>query len=285
MLFRSASGRSIRNGYSDLPFDNVVLVDKCFREPISISGKVICIGLDAVRATALFKEIDVKFDAFVCINEGLNEGGGWYALHSNWSFSSILPILKDEYLHIACPDYYGQRKWKKHFDLPQHVVLLGEEDADYIDPKMFSDYYKYNKEFCVWKVTKQSGAPAFFKCGSRGVTVQRRNIWDDYGALDSLFVRCSPIEARNLKKIAPKAEILKDYSFEQILQYCNRNKITKLGLSPWLRHNYNGFLDFLKENEERYPYPQQINFYHLHKNDFQQLYARAEQHQMALVTQ
>ncbi|MFD3000442.1 hypothetical protein ACFS7Z_08735 [Pontibacter toksunensis] len=273
-----ASGRSIRNGYSDLPYENVVLVDRCFKEVLSVHGKVLCIGLDSVQATALFKQINAKFDAFVCINEGLSEGGGHYPIHGNWSLSNILPILKDEYLHIACPEYYGQRKWKKMSDLPQQAVLLSEKDSGYIDPKMFSDYHKYGKEFCVWKVTKQAGEPVSFKCGNREIAVQRANIWDAY-ELDALFVRCSPGEAQNLKSVAPRAEILKDHTFEQILRYCNRNKISKLGLSPWLRHNYDGFLTFLEVNEERFPYPQQIHFYHLHKNDFQQLYARAKQHE------
>lgn len=273
-----ASGRRIREGYEDLPFDNVVLVDKCFPEVVTIKGKIICIGLSSVFATALFKELGIKYSALVCINEGLAEGGGSFNVLGNWSYSNILPIMEDEYLLIACPDYYGQRKWKKMFDLPQEPTLLSEEEISStgIDPKVFSDYYKYSKEFCVWRIAKQAdvGEPASFICGKRLITVQRKNIWEDYDVLDSLFVRCSPPEAQNLKSVAPKIEILKNFSFERILQFCNRNKIKKLGLSPWLRGEYNKFLEFLESNKE-HEYPKSIHMYHLNQNDFQQLYQRA----------
>ncbi|WP_026465014.1 hypothetical protein [Adhaeribacter aquaticus] len=282
-LIYYASGTKIKKQYADLPFDNIVLVDRCFKDILSINGKVISVGLNAIQATAFFKNIGIKFDAFVCINEGLSEGAGWYSIHGNWSFSNILPIIKDEYLHIACPNSYGRRKWKKLFNLPQQAVLLGEEDSSYIDPNVFSDYYKVKgKEFCVWKVTKSSGVPVSFNCGRRKISVQHMNIWEDYEVLDVLFVRCSPLETENLKSVAPKVEFLKNYSFDQILQFCRNKKVNALGLSPWLAHNYDDFLTFLEENEGKYPYPQQITFYHLHKNDFKQLYAKAEQHQIAL---
>ena len=279
-----ASGRRIREGYEDLPFDNVVLVDKCFPEVVAVERNVIKLGLDSVRAVALLRQISVKFSALVCINEGLSEGGGSFAILGNWSFSNILPIMEDEYMLIACPDYYGQRKWKKMFDLPQEATLLSEAETSSIgiDPKVFSDYHQYGKEFCVWRIAKQAdvGTPATFICGKRLITVQRKNIWEDYDVLDSLFVRCSPLEAHNLKSVAPKIEILKNFSFEQILQFCNRNKIEKLGLSPWLRGEYNKLLDFLEANTE-HEYPKSLHMYHVNKNDFQQLYQRAEQYRMS----
>lgn len=285
-LIYIASGRRIREGYEDLPYDNIVLVDKCFPEVVAVKGNVIMIGLDSVRAVALLKQLSVKFSSLVCINEGLSEGGGKFAVLSNWSFSNLLPIMEDEYLLIACPDYYGQRKWKKMFDLPQKATTLSESEisATGIDPKVFSDYYKYGKKFCVWRIAKQAGEPATFRLGSRIVTVQRKNIWEDYDVLDSLFVRCSPLEARNLKSIAPKIEILKNFSFGQILQFCNRNKIEKLGLSPWLRGEYSMFLDFLEANEKNFKYLKSIHMYHINENDFQQLYARAEQYAMCGVS-
>jgi hypothetical protein len=274
-LIYYASGKRIRDGYNELHYDNIVLVDKCFKEAVSIKGKIICIGLDAVQATALFKEIGVKFEAFVCINEGLSEGGGHYPINGNWSLSNILPIMHDEYVHIACPDYYGQRKWIKMANLPQTTIELNEGDSDYIDPRIFSDYHKSGKKFYIWKVTKQPGSPVSFQCGNRNITVERKNAWDDYDVLDSLFIRCSPCEERNLKNVAPKAEIVKNYSFEQILQYCNRNKIVKVGFMPWLSGHYEKFLQYLEANQTAYP--KELYFFHLQKNDYKQLYSRAEQ--------
>ncbi|KAA3436722.1 hypothetical protein FOA19_20300 [Rufibacter hautae] len=269
-----ASGTRIREGYKELPFENVILIDHSFKDVICFDQKVIKIGLTATLATGLLKEVGAKLDAFVCINEGLSEGNGHVPIQNQGIFSNILPLMKEEYIHVACPGYYGQRKWKKMFNLPQLATVLDENDVDYLDPKIFSDYYRYKKCF-VWKVKKQTGEPSTFKLGSRTITVQRKNIWEDYGTR-KLFIRCSPLETDNIKSVAPDVEILKDYSFERLLQYCTTNKIKRIGLSPWLRHSYNGFLSYIKDNEERFPFPQELNFYHLEKNDFKQLYALAQ---------
>ena len=271
-----ASGTRIRDAYFDLPFDYVVLVDYNFRHTFTMKGNIISIGLTALEATAVFQEAGIQFDALVCINEGLSEGGGSYPINGNWSMGTILPILKDEYLHIACPSYYGQRRWKKMFNLPQQVVLLSDTDDRYLDPGIFSEYHRYGEKASVWLVRKQPGPSATFKAGTRNITIQRKNIWEDYDELDSLFVRCSPYEARNLQRVAPKATILmRDYSIEQILRFCTIYKIENLGLTPWRRGQYDNFIDFLIANEEQYPYPRLVAFYHLHQNDFQQLYVRA----------
>ncbi|MFC6997716.1 hypothetical protein [Rufibacter roseus] len=281
-----ASGRIVRKEYYSLPYDHIVLVDYNFRSTFAVRGKVIIIGMTALQATAAFTAAGVKFDAFVCINEGLSEGGGYYPINGNWSMGTILPILKDTYLHLACPGYYGRTRWcEKMFNLPHQVSLLTATDPDYIDPAIFSEYSRYGKEAGVWRVTKQPGKAVSFKVGNRTITLQRKNIWDDYNLLDSLMVRCSPSEERQLQQMAPKAKPLyrpryyrseeQDANFESILDFCNQHQISKLGLTPWLGGNYNRFMNYLKDNEARFPYPQELYLYHLHHNDYQQLYQQA----------
>lgn len=70
-----ASGRRIRKEYVNLPYDHIVLVDYSFRSTFAVRGKFIIVGMTALQATAAFTAAGVKFDAFVCINEGLSEGG------------------------------------------------------------------------------------------------------------------------------------------------------------------------------------------------------------------
>jgi hypothetical protein len=282
-----ASGRVVKKAYYDLPYDHIVLVDYNFRSTFAVRGKVIIVGMTALQATAAFIKAGVKFDAFVCINEGLSEGGGYYPINGNWSMGTILPVLKDTYLHIACPGYYGRTRWReKLFNLPHQATLLDATCPNYVDPSIFSAYSSYGDKAGVWCVTKQPGKAVSFKAGNRKITLQRKNIWDDYEMLDQLMVRCTPQEARNLNQLGQKAkahwrtnyEYRKcDYesNFEQILHYCNLHSIKKLGLTPWLGGNYNRFIDYLKANEARCPYPQELYFYHLHHNDYQQLYQQA----------
>lgn len=205
---------------------------------------------------------------------------------------TILPILKGTYLHVACPGYYGRTRWReKLFNLPHQATLLTSNDPDYIDPAMFSEYSRYGKDAGVWRVTKQPGKAVSFKVGNRTLTLQRKNIWDDYDMLDILMVRCTPTEAKNLRQLGTKAVPLwrADYerykcnyekNFEAILRYCKEYQIDKLGLTPWLGGNYNRFINYLKANEAKYPYPQELYFYHLHHNDYQQLYQQAGETQV-----
>ncbi|MBX0333008.1 recombinase family protein [Pontibacter sp. HSC-14F20] len=282
-----ASGRRVRKEYYVLPYDHIVLVDYNFRSTFAVRGKVIIIGMTALQATAAFKEAGLKFDAFVCINEGLNEGGGYYAINGNWSMGTILPILKDTYLHIACPTYYGRTRWReKLFNLPQQADLLDATHPEYINPSVFSDYSRYGDAACVWSVTKQPGKAVSFNVGNRTLTLQHKNIWDDYDMLDMLMVRCSPTEERQLQLMAPKAQPLyrpryyrseeQDASFEAMLHYCNLHRIEKLGLTPWLGGNYTRFLNYLQAHQDRFPYPQSVYLYHLHRNDYRELYKLAE---------
>ncbi|TXK30861.1 hypothetical protein FVR03_20180 [Pontibacter qinzhouensis] len=271
-----ASGTIVKERYQSLPYDTIVLVDVAFRQPITVVGKVICLALWSTYATALFKELGIQLDAYITGNDGLAEGGGLFPLNSNHSLSNILPVLKETYIHIAFPDQY-RRKWKKLFeDMPLTSIILSPSDSDFINPAIFSSMKKPGS---CWRVTKKAEAPASFRLGNRTIIIQRQNIWEDQDK-GTLFVRCPPNEAHNLKAVAPNVEILKDYTFEQILRFCNRNETKVLRLSPWLRGNYSYFLQYLKANEIIQPYPKTIHFYHLHKNDFQQLYSIAEQHAM-----
>lgn len=281
-----ASGRIVRKEYYHLPYDHIVLVDYSFPSTFAVRGKVITVGMTALQATAAFTAAGVKFDAFVCINEGLSEGGGYYPINGNWSMGTILPVLKDTYLHIACPSYYGRTRWReKLFNLPHQATLLDVNDSDYIDSTIFSEYSRYGKEAGVWRVTKLPGKPVSLKVGFRTIILQHKNIWDDYDMLDTLMVRCTPAEANNLRQLGSKALPLwrpryyrkeeQDASFEAILRYCKEYQVEKLGLTPWLGGNYNHFVNYLKAHEARFPYPQELYFYHLHHNDFQQLYQQA----------
>ncbi len=274
-LIYYASGRWISEDYYTLPFDHVVLIDRTFRFPFRKKKNVITLGFSAVEATGILQAAGAKFDAFVCINEGLCEGGGYYPINSNWSIGTIMPIMKEEYVHIACPPYYGSGRWKKMFNLPQQARLLGPEDPGYVDPAFFCSCPRYVKESSVWHIRKQAGEPAKFLLGKREIMLQRKNIWDDYAQLDAVFLNFFGEESNSLQQLYPKTQRLWKGHFEDILLFCQKNKIRVLGLTPWMGGKYHRFLNYLKEQEKELPYPYKIQFYHLNKNDFRELYALA----------
>ncbi len=257
---------------SDL--DNIVLVDKALKTRFSTEKNILKLGMTLIEAVALLHECNIRFTYGVLINPGVNEGGADYQPMANWSFSLLKTIMDDSFFFLNCPDEHGKRKFKKYFNLPQDAVLLGKTDEGYIDPTIFSDLYKYGKEFCVWKITKKEGTPVNFKLGNRTVTVQRRNI---FSATDheALFVRTSPGEFNNMKAVMPNVHYVKDLSIEQIIQFCNNNRIERIAIAPWLRHSYNSLIQYLERDDTNFP--KHLSFLHVNVGDYAQIYKRAEQ--------
>ena len=74
-----ASG-PIRKQYHNLNFDNIILIDNCFRKlydktNVFKEGKITCIGMDCLEAINYLRKENVRIDYFVSLNEGLYEGG------------------------------------------------------------------------------------------------------------------------------------------------------------------------------------------------------------------
>lgn len=63
-------------------------------------GKVYCLEMDCIEAVEYLKSENVIIDCFVCLNEGLNEGGGYYPINSDKFMERVNPILAPHYIHL-----------------------------------------------------------------------------------------------------------------------------------------------------------------------------------------
>lgn len=202
-----ASGSTIDKEYKNLSYDNVILVDYTFKGCTFDGEKVFCLSMDAIVAVYILKQLKVKIDCFIATNEGLFEGGGRYAINSNYFLNYCFPLFSDTVLHMAnIREYYAGLEYanlREHYlELPfksKRIVL--PEDTEYISPKIFSPLEGYRAE--VYLFEKKLESNGSFNCKDIPVYVHKNSIWNYEEELDVIYVG---FENRYQKAIFEKLE-------------------------------------------------------------------------------
>ncbi len=155
-----ASGTQIPRAYNELPWDNIILVDRLFRRRrgrvrgqhravIRKYRNVITVGVeDLLDAVVLFYRSEITIDAVVVINEGLGEGGGKYPVACNQFMGFIMPLLAEKWRFFTCPKYYTYKDGHSVYDpvfrnmlkLPYKIKKMAKNHPDYINPEIFTEY-------------------------------------------------------------------------------------------------------------------------------------------------
>jgi hypothetical protein len=266
--------------YEFLPYDRIYLVDYCFSGKgnrnngssnhnirVSQSGKVICLGMDCLNSINYLKQLDVKIDCFVVLNEGLFEGGqGGYALNSDMFLGYVMPILSDEYIHIMNQNYYGCSYYKVTMDLPYLKTEISEGDQDYLNPFLFSDD-EYHKGYAkVYRMKKQTSVEYLNINPNIQVSIIHDSIWNYNNELDALAISITPQGQGDFFKGLSNVISIRGLSMEQILDYCVKEKFERIGLTPWAHGKYSSFIDQISNYTKEYP--KRISLFHLNRNDF-----------------
>jgi hypothetical protein len=269
-----AAGRSIKKSYHNLPVDKIYLIDPNLENTSNNSIKIDLIRLDALDAVEKLFNDGVKLDYFVSINEGLDEGGGRYAINGDRFMGFAMKVLKDRYIHIMSPQYYSSlnEKWKykkiyeNPLDLPYIKSEIKSSDPGYINPMIFSSI-SGSKSFQMMKV-----ANAFKERKlQNGIIV--RIVWDSiwcHSDLDQMFI-CIKNDDFFLNNFKNVGVICKDDSIETVLNKCDKLKLKNIGIIPWKNGRYEHELNIIGNWKAKYP--QVINFFHLNKNDFGEIYS------------
>ena len=262
-------------------FDKIYLVNKHFDKHYKSPGNkftnlffknkerhVVCLEMDAIKACDKLKELNVKIDYFVCVNEGLYEGGGTYKINSDFFMGYCMPLLQDEYVHIMDLNYYAHRP---HMNWPFKKQEIFSGDERFIDASIFTtEGLKGNGNVFIMKkeLSHKQIASEQIK-----VFLKRDSIWSDYNTLDYVGILPDKHVAPDINNyLLKKGKVhnIRCDSFSDIITYCNVNRIEKLGLMPWMRGDYHDILKELKGfNQE---YPKEIHFYHLNCTDYKLLY-------------
>ncbi len=269
-----ASG-PIREEYQDFDFDEIYLVDNCFKNRgrqsnnILKKGKISCIGMDCLESIEYLKFKKVKIDYFVSLNEGLYEGGGSYAINSDMFLGYAMPLFKESYIHIMNKNYY-HNMYHVSMDLPYAIEEIKEDDSRYLSPFIFSknDYHKgHAKVFLMRKfeiVKTEIHTNTHIK-----LQIIFDSIWNHYQELESIIISFSDQGQGGFFDRIPKVMNLSKIKLDEIFDFCEKNKINRLGFTPFGRGNYFGFLRKLDDLKNEYP--KEISFFHLNKNDYKEI--------------
>jgi hypothetical protein len=277
-------------GFNQLPFDKMYFVEKndlLFKKSyqnIPPNAEWLC--MDALKSIDYLNLRGVKIDCLVSLNEGLCEGGGGYAMFSDEVMGYLSPILKDEFVLICdfshyddIKHYYASLNWgyKKEKELKKG-------DQGFIDPKTFSKSKQHSSAAYghVFKMKRISRTRDFLPGNHKiQIKIVYGSVWADESRLDAIglsfnYSKILGDAAYNSQSISdffqskPKVFNLKNMSFDAVLDYCKQHNVRHLGLCPWLKCNYQEVIERLQGDLP--PSLESIQFYHLNKNDFRDLY-------------
>ena len=272
-----ASGNRIDEKYKDLPYDNVILVDYTFKH-CSYNGKVFCLSMDAIVAVYILKQLNVKIDCFVGIQEGLYEGGAHYAINSNYFLNYCFPLFSDTVLYMANrKEYYAGSEYanlREHYlELPfknKRIVL--PEDTEFISPKIFSPLEGYRAE--VYLFEKKLESMDNFNCGEIPVYVHKNSIWNYEEKLDIIYVGFeNRYQKAIFEKLEPKIIDTANFQFSNresindnnlIYAYITEKQIKKVGVMT----NGSYYIDLTKFlSIEPHKDLEEIHFFHFENAD------------------
>jgi|LSQX01.2.fsa_nt_gb hypothetical protein len=265
-----ASGRD-KPEYQELDYDSIILIDNCFKirwqhNRVFNQGKVTCVGMDCLESIEYLKKENIKIDCFVSLNEGLGEGGGSYAINSDFFLGYVMPHLRDNYIHIMNRDYYHNR-YNVTMDLPYNMREISENEKGYISPFVFSKYDFHKGHAKVYQMTRVFNTRYLSLNPRLKVSVNHDSIWNHYDNLDLIAFSFSQQGQGDFFDCLPKTINLRNTSIDQLFTYCKLNRINKVGFTPLRNEYYHSFINQLRVfNEE---YPKEIFIFHLNRNEIQ----------------
>jgi len=266
-----ASGTHINDEYKNLNYENVILVDHSFKNCSYDGEKIICLGLDAIVAVFVLRQLNIKIDFLICINEGLYEGGGRYSLNSDSFLGYCFPLFSEKLIHLGIKNYYCGNEYfhqRTHYlDLPYNEKkILTPIDKGYISPSIFStEGYRAS----VTLLENKSGTNYSFKSGGITVHVKHSSIFDFEDKLDVLFLQYeNSCQKMTFERLEHKLVDLRGEDNNSISKFCINNQYEKIGLIP----NGSDYIDLVKSLSESDNHIKEIYFFHLNKGDFKSLY-------------
>lgn len=290
VLLYLASGSYV-DMYENLEYDLQIYVDrlsdlkKTFPDA---NKKILFIGKDALCAIDELKKENIKIDTLVSLNEGLYGGGGNYPIFSGFLMGYLAPLLKDEITLIYNPSYYASELSTPMAKLDwgfAKVKRIEADEADYIDPVIFSAELREGRKSCkaqVLRMKKIRNTQTFqLKNAATKIRLIHGSIWEDEEILDLIGLNLLseyPIHPYCGKHstvasfFESKSKVLniRDTSFDSILNIAQTKGLKHIGVCPWLNKDYSSIIERL--NEAGGYLPDMISFYHLNKKDFNQLY-------------
>jgi len=282
-LLYLASGPIIPE-YQDLPFGKMIFVDRCGDQGNVQDNRFEFIRADALIAVEQLLERNIKIDYLVSVNEGLWEGGGNYPVLSDFMLGYLSPILSDEFILVCCPEYYKALRMTLKPEWGFRKTILTETDPGFIYPSLFEFNQRrqnllYNPDFGkVYKMTREKSIRLLQLNLNLDIKLIYGSIWDAAAELDLIGINLlsrqqidTPGGGGTIDKFFKDKGVfdLNGRSIQEITAHVKAKGFKRLGLCPWMNHNYSHVIAYLRELEPGSI--ESIHFYHLHERDFKQL--------------
>ena len=278
--------------YENLPYEKVILVDRSTsyaNYKVPNNSKVEFWNIDALKAVGEIAKKGLLIDCLVSVNEGLDEGGGDYVIFSEFLMGYLGPFLADDVMVITDISYYGAAKVKDHIAKMdwgfEKIKKLQPSDAEYINPSIFSSEKILNRtvkdaEYGDVFLLRRTFSKISKKIGRIQMHLIHGSIWKDSPTFDAIglgFPRKNKDLTRSISQSVldffykkPKTFPLNKMSILEILELCKKDQKNKIGLMPWLDGAYKSVFNDLYKY--RGPGSYELSFYHLNKEDYQELY-------------
>jgi hypothetical protein len=249
--------------FQDIPFDAVIL-NSASIEP-QVIGKVCCLNYDNNELLGLLLAKGIRLSAVVVIRDGCAEGGNYECCANDGFFGRLMPVVSEsfEYLRDHGP---------KIIDVPAQCDEC--EIPGYLDA--FVEASNPIRAVSSYRVTVTSQTEREVLLGQIRVRTIWDSIWKAYDQHGLIVVKDNVAVSHYLGGLGTSQKLVASVERE------TKSRMTSI--EPWLKRADDLGLrrvSLIPMGGRRYKkiireiqcwsrdYPQEISFYHLNRNDFQ----------------
>jgi len=266
--------------FSQLPLDYVICSDYDIKN--IEKGKVIAIRGDNNLCLRIMYEAGIKLDAVFAIQDGVNEGGNYEFTESYGFIGKLLPLLKKRFVWVSNTKWHATIRFN-YFNRIEDIDLEIYRNATYSlwDPKV-SNYRicQFNKD--------NSTSLEIGISETKSIYIHYKSIWEDINKLDAIFYS-QYMQDEEMKYFFPHTyknyqifninEITSHANIRPILEFAEKNKLEKIGLTPFVSiqkgdmNEKEIYLKMIKDIKKwKGKYLREINFYHVDFFDYSTFY-------------
>jgi len=152
-------------------------------------------------------------------------------------------------------------------DLPFRKEEIQKNDKRYLDPFIFSKARYHKGHAKIFQMTRITDKQVIELNPKLKLEVIHDSIWNFYDTLDVLVLSCTEQGQQGFFNKISKVLNKNYFNLDEIFNYCELNKVKKIGFTPWARGDYKNFIRKVKNYNE--DFPKEILLFHLNKMDYQ----------------
>jgi hypothetical protein len=293
-----ASSTDIKEDYLKLPYDYVILNNKEYfgnSDMLLVDNKIILMPYDNNRALRILKDAGIKIQCFVGIVDGCWEGGQntGECVNTNAFFSRLSPILDDKIIYITDHFHFYNTEIDSLIDkigfLNVHFETIDIFDQSLLfdESVFYSNYFNQADNLWVMPIQRKKYRTIERLVGNISIKVSQASVWDKENDFDCIIYGNNssgnnyylPLNS-GIHYLPLNQNVINP---NYLLNMALHNKWKRIGLIPFMKGNYQEFLNACLNWKGKYP--ETIHFFHLEDRDMLELRADLENYGVITVLQ